>query len=233
MEFPIVSRKTLACWRAGRKLSAYADRSLAGAARESVTAHLAECGECAARAEKLVQAREMLRTLGHVKAPRELTTSLRIIASRERARRVSGNPLFDFEPLWMRMRNWMQPLALPFAGGIVSTLVLFSMLVPGYDVSVRAASPADVPTAFYTDPSVKTIAPFAFSSDELVVELAIDEQGRVVDYHLPNGPASAPLRRAIENSLLFTTFTPAMAFGQPTSGRVRLSFRRSHIEVRG
>ncbi len=233
MEFPIVSRTSLACWMAGRKLPAYADGQLAGSARESVSAHLRECAHCAGRLEAMTQTRELVRTLRPVTAPKDLTTRLRIIASREHARRASGNPWFDLEPLLMRLRNLMQPLAIPFAGGIVSTLVLFSMLVPSYSVGVPAVVSADVPTAFYTDPAVKTIAPFAFSSDELVVDLVVDEQGRVVDYSLPNGPSNVALRRAIENSLLFTTFTPAMAFGQPTSGKVRLSFRRSQIDVRG
>lgn len=233
MELLNVSRKSLACWMAARKLSAYADGSLASTSREALTAHLRECPHCAHRAEKMVQTRDLIRGLRPVQPPKELSTSLRILASRERARRLSGNRFFDFEPLFTRLRNSMEPLAIPFAGGIVSTLVLFSMLVPAYPTGVKAESPNDVPTAFYTDPAVKSIAPFAFAGDELVVDLVVDEQGRVVDYSLPDGPQSAPLRRAIENSLLFTTFTPAMSFGQPTSGRVRLSFRRSQIDVRG
>jgi hypothetical protein len=37
----------------------------------------------------------------------------------------------------------------------------------------------------------------------------------------------------IGNSLLFTQFQPATTFGQPTSGWVRVTFRRTQLEVRG
>jgi hypothetical protein len=37
----------------------------------------------------------------------------------------------------------------------------------------------------------------------------------------------------IGNMILFTSFSPATAFGQPTAGRVWVSFRRSHIVVKG
>jgi hypothetical protein len=40
-------------------------------------------------------------------------------------------------------------------------------------------------------------------------------------------------RRSLENALLFTQFTPGTMFGQPASARVRITLRRSEIEVRG
>ena len=36
-----------------------------------------------------------------------------------------------------------------------------------------------------------------------------------------------------EDALLAAQFTPATAFGQPTSGRISVSFRTSIIDVRG
>ena len=44
---------------------------------------------------------------------------------------------------------------------------------------------------------------------------------------------SPGIRRNIESSLLFTKFTPATTFGQPMSGKIRLSFRNSSINVKG
>lgn len=224
-----------ACWNAGRKLCAYVDGALRPEARRTVGAHLKQCVKCSRQYEDMVQAKGLLKVLPRVGAPKDLTVSLRILASRERVRRLSGRPLFDFEPLMTRIRNMMQPLAIPFAGGLVSALVLFSMLLPSYPLRQSAMANLDVPTGFYTDPELKSLAPFSFSDPERVVmlELVIDENGRVVDYSLPDGPANASLRRAIENSLLFTTFTPAMSFGQPIAGRIRLSFQRSQIEVKG
>jgi hypothetical protein len=222
------------CWNAGRKLCAYVDGALKRETRQRVAAHLCACAVCARKYENLTEARGVLKALPRMAPPKDLTLSLRIIASRERVRRVSGRPLFDFEPLIMRLRNAMQPLAIPFAGGLVSALVLMSMMVPSYPLQPRTQEAhRDVPTGFYTSPELKGLTPFAFSDSVVVLELVIDENGRVVDYSLPDGPANASLRRAIENSLLFTTFTPAMAFGQPIAGRVRLSFQRSAIEVKG
>ena len=37
----------------------------------------------------------------------------------------------------------------------------------------------------------------------------------------------------IANILFFSSFKPATLFGRPTSGKLVLSFRRSHIFVRG
>jgi len=125
----------------------------------------------------------------------------------------------------------MQPLAIPLAGGLTSSLMLFAMLAPSYP-GVARASVDDVPTAFYQEPSVKSIAPFGLSNDEVTVELTLDETGQVIDYYLPD-KASEELRREVENTLLFARFTPALAFGQPTTGRLRISFRRSHIDVKG
>ena len=94
----------------------------------------------------------------------------------------------------------------------------------------------DVPTALYTDATVKSISPVGFSDEDVVVELTIDDQGRILSYSIPDCPhmlKSPALRRNIESSLLFTQFTPATTFGQPMSGKIRLSFRNSSINVKG
>jgi hypothetical protein len=70
----------------------------------------------------------------------------------------------------------------------------------------------------------------------VVLDIFVDEHGRVIDYSFPQGYGdlkTSALRRKMEHSLLFTQFTPATAFGQPTAGWVRISFRRSEIDVQG
>jgi hypothetical protein len=127
----------------------------------------------------------------------------------------------------------MRPLAVPAAGGFASAVLLFGMLAPS--LATRAATPtADIPTALVTEASVKSYLPLGFDED-LAVEITVDDQGRMVDYsvakgHLRNSP---DLRRHIEQRLLFTEFTPATTFGQPTSGKLRLLFRASRVDVRG
>jgi len=130
--------------------------------------------------------------------------------------------------------NLMRPLAIPTAGGFASALVLFSAFASGITIPSVPGS-ADVPTGLYTEASVKSYLPLGFESGDVVVELTIDDQGRVVDYTLPNLPhtGSREAMRNIANHLLFTQFTPATSFGQPLAGKVRLWFRSSRIDVKG
>jgi hypothetical protein len=229
-------RAALACRRVARGLSAYLDETLPRAERRAITVHLRGCCACDSRAQALRRTRGLLRSLPVETPPAALTASLRSMAGRESYRRkqseIVRNPWAPLEAFVIRLRNQMRPLAIPIAGGLVSTLVLFSMLMPAYHI-IPAHHIADVPTTLYTDPSVISIGPFGFSDDEMIVEVIIDEQGRVVECVFPDGPHDQRLRRQIENSLLFARFAPAMAFGQPTSGRLRLSFLRSRLDVKG
>lgn len=232
------SRFLPACRRTARNLSAYMDGELPGAEIRQTENHLRQCPHCARRHEELLEARSRLRRLAVQPVPAELSRALRVLAIRESARRRQqlqerSNWGRAASGLLVRMQNAMRPLAIPFSGGLVSALVLFSMLLPFYPVITPQTYVNDVPTILYTDPAVKSVAPFGFSSAEIVVDLVIDEQGQVVDYSFPQGFHDPRLRREIENTLLFAQFTPAMAFGQPTPARLRLSFRRSHIDVKG
>jgi len=231
-------RSTFACWRVGRRLSAYVDGVLAHADRREAAVHVRECRTCSRRYEELSRTRLLVKRLPAVPPPDHLSATLRIMAQRQAAIRqdqIRSRGVFDFawEGLKMRAANTMRPLAIPFAGGLVSAMVLFSMMVPTYPGNVARITANDVPTAFYQEPTVKSMAPFGLSNDEVLVEVIIDDQGQVVDYSLPHGKVNAELRREIENSLLFARFTPALTFGQPTTGRIRLSFRRSYIDVKG
>jgi len=176
--------------------------------------------------------------------PTELASELRVLASRELARRRTRSSVRAFSShilghiqLWAK--NLMRPLALPTAGGFVSALLLFGMLahsimiVPGASF---ASVGADVPTGLYTEASVRSVVLLGNTDQEIDVELTIDEQGRIIDYQIPNGKhlsKTSALRRAIESHLLFTQFYPATSFGQPMTGKVRLSFRSSRIDVKG
>jgi hypothetical protein len=168
----------------------------------------------------------------------DLRTSLRVIASRERQRQFARRSLAArwrdrFE---LFSDNFLRAIALPVAGGVASAVVLFSMcVVPAYPL--RAAhTTADVPTVLTTQVAVKGMAPFFGGGDDVVVDVTVDEQGRMIDYAVVAGAsalANASLRRRLENVLLFTEFTPATSFGQPMSSKTRLWFRTSRIDVKG
>ena len=220
------------------RLSGFVDGVLSPAERREVSLHLHDCGECTAKFDQLRLTRQMVKGLPSRIPPPDLTARLRVMALRESALRRNAVrdrfvALFAWDSWKLRFANAARPLAIPFAGGTVSALVLFSMMVPAYPVFTARTHLNDVPTAFYQQPSVKSVAPFGFAEDEVVIEVVLDEQGQVIDYNLPGGKGNAGLRREIENQLLFARFTPATTFGQPIVGRMRLTFRRSQIDVKG
>jgi hypothetical protein len=174
-----------------------------------------------------------LRSLPRRLPPASLRSSLRVMASREKQRREYGRTAIAMDRLHMFADNLMRPLALPFAGGVFSTVILFSMwLGPMY--SVRASTSSDVPTILTTEATVKVTAPIA-SAGDATVDVTVDGEGRMIGYTVLSGDVDQDeaLRRSIESVLLMTRFTPATAFGQPVSGRIRLSLHSSHIDVKG
>jgi hypothetical protein len=184
--------------------------------------------------------RMLLRTMPPRVAPSELETSLRIIASRESQRRRTRA---SWATRWAAMRddlrvrtnNLMRPIAIPTAGGFVSALLLFGVLAPSLAIPPVTARANDIPTVLYTEPSVKNFLPIGFEGDgDLVVEITVDENGKLVDYSIPNMDDKVHrMDRSIENQILFTQFTPATRLGQPMSGKVRITFRSSRIDVKG
>ncbi|MFZ0795212.1 MAG: hypothetical protein WAM65_15685, partial [Candidatus Korobacteraceae bacterium] len=103
-----------------------------------------------------------------------------------------------------------------------------------YPAQVRASN--DVPTMLYTPAELKS-TPFELSmgganTDSLVVEAYVGPDGRVLDYRVLSAPEDAEaILPQLKNMLIFTTFNPATAFGQPTSSRVILTF--SKVQVKG
>ena len=207
------------------------------AGRELIERHVRQCPDCTRRLEEHQRIRRALGSLPRVTAPVELSWKLRSTAARELtlARREGSGSRWGHWLSRQRLafRNEMRPLALPFAGGVCSAVLLFSMVLPTFTLA-RGTSP-DVPTNLSTPASVRSMPPLGFGAGEAVVDLTVDGSGRIVDYEIvsENGASKDALRRSIENTLLFTTFNPGTSFGQPTYGRIRLTFRSSRIEVRG
>jgi hypothetical protein len=176
---------------------------------------------------------EALRNLRRRTPPAALSSSLRVIASRERQRMIRGAGLNFADRLRLYCDNLMRPLALPFAGGIFSAVVLFSMwVIPTYPL--RGSSTSDIPIMWTTQAAVKQTGPVAASGD-VVVDVTVDDTGRMIDYHIVGGNVSdnEELRRSIESFLIFTVFQPATSLGQPVTGKIRLSLQSSHIDVKG
>jgi len=229
----------MTCRSVQNSLSAHLDGCLPQESQGVVQAHLARCGECALAYEELVGVRRALRDLPVLSPPEHLSVSLSVMASREAQRRSQRRNLGTLVAGWSSgMRLWldnlMRPVALPMAGGLVSALLLFSVLVPSIAFSRRPIV-QDVPISIFTEAALKSQPPFGFNDDNFVLEVLVNEKGSMVDYVVAGGePLSLnpQLRRSIENTLLFTEFRPATSFGQPTLSKLFVSFKRSHYNVK-
>lgn len=225
------------CRSVQKSLSTHLDGKLAATESRKVRAHVQACPECEVRLYQTAQVRAALAGLCPAVPPVDLTAMLRITASRERERRIARrNPI---RYLAGRLRLWadglMRPVALPAAGGLISALLLFALLVPSISFR-RFPIENDVSLGIFTDPSVKSLSPFGFTEPgDYTIEVDIDRDGRMVDFRITQGPhlsQNSEVRRSIENDLLFTEFSPATAFGRPISGKLMLSLRRVGIFIR-
>lgn len=201
--------------------------------------HLTRCSDCTLHYHQLRNLRASLRTLPARRAPEKLETNLRVIASQQQALRqrhatVSSNVRYwsDIAHLWLN--NLMRPVALPFAGGLLSAVFLFSMMAPMY--SAIDPTVKDVPTSLTTTAGLKRL-PVAFGIDrDVVVEVYVDGEGRLLDYSVPPGQIwqhDPELKRCVENTLLCTQFEPATMFGLPKSGKVHITLCKKQVDVRG
>lgn len=178
-----------------------------------------------------------LRSLPARIPPAGLTTSLRVIASRERQRFLERRTPWQAVATWYQNASFnatevMRSTALPFAGGVFTAVILFSTwLVPTYPL--HAKSTFDVPTMLTTEASVEETR-MAFSGGEVLLDVTIDDQGSVVDYTIVSGDdllKDARQRSRLANLLLSTQFNPATAFGRPVASKVRL-FLQPGIDVK-
>lgn len=191
----------------------------------------------------------LLRALPRRIPPSSLRTALRVHASRERQRPVEGllsAPLIAwYDRLRLLMHNAVWPVALPATGGVFSAVVLLGMwLIPYYPV--RASSDLDVPTGLTannwtgtaTSAALRGTRAFGVLGADVVVDVTIDNLGRMIDYRIVSGPNTVQdpdFRSRLENLLLFTLYVPATTFGQPGLSTLRLSLTAfsSAVDVRG
>ena len=235
-----VKHSVMCCRGVARNASAYVERELPLIVRQSMDSHLDGCEDCSGHTAQLLELHAALHSLPRRVPPAELTTRLRVLASRELARRNTSATLTQIAANWksefdLWLHNLMRPIAIPTAGGVFSAVVLFGVMAQSF-AGPGLSSEKDIPTGLYRGATIKTMAPVGINGGDLAVEVTIDDQGRVVDYRIPNCQnvaGSTAVRRNIENNLLFTTFTPATTFGQPMAGKIRIAFRSSRIDVKG
>jgi hypothetical protein len=212
-------------------MSSYLDGAVTRGQLTQMNEHLRGCLECAARFASVQRTQSLVGSLGRKVAPADLTLKLRVAISQE----IANSRRSRWERLRVRWENAFNATMVPATAGVVTTLIVFGLLISFlYPAQVRAAN--DVPTMLYT-PAELQATPFELSmgaanADSLVVEAYVGPDGRVQDYRILSAPEDAEaILPQLKNMLIFTTFHPATAFGQPTASRVVLTF--SKVMVKG
>lgn len=218
------------CSQARSLFSPYLDGVLNGRQMQDLGNHLAQCAACSHESALLADTQRAVSSLGRRQAPPELALKLRVAISHEAARSRARS----FAGLQVRLENALNAFMVPATAGVLSAIVFFGLLIGLFALPVQANN--DVPTMLYTPP-VLAQSPFSndmerIKAESIVVEAYVDANGRVQDYRILSAPMETDeIKPQLDNMLIFTTFRPATAFGQPTSGRAVLSF--SKINVKG
>ena len=219
------------CSDATGLMSPYLDGCVTRSQLAHMNEHVSTCPECAARFAAVQRTQSLVASLGRKPAPPDLSLKLRVALSQE----LANSRRSRWERLRVRWENAFNATMSPATAGLLTTLIIFGVLISFlYPAQVRASN--DVPTVLYTPAQLQS-TPFEWSvgvtsAESLVVEAYVGPDGRIQDYRILSAPEDAQaILPQLKNMLLFTTFQPATAFGQPTSGRVILTF--SKVLVKG
>jgi len=234
----------MSCEYVQERISLLLDCKLPAGEREHVLAHIDSCRRCGNRFESMQYMRSSLRTMARPAVPAALASQLRVIASHACARQVSRkNFATRVEHAVAAIRlvfdNMMRPFALPFTGGLLSALVIFSVLVPSlsfrHSHSDEPPLAAAMPDVQWGDPDGELAGASATHTwlepanaliygNQVCLTLVIDDRGRVRDYYLSGGELTDEMKSLI----LLSQFRPATVNGQPAWGLKQVVFTRGH-----
>jgi hypothetical protein len=215
------------------QFSEYLDGAVTGAAMQEIAAHLEACSGCAAEFAQWRIAQSLISSIGPAKAPADLGLRLRVALSQESANTAQEK----FARGRLRWENTFLPLVWQITAGFASTVALLGgvALLIGMFASPEPAQARDEPLwassprFLYT--SIEPAGGVADDNNPLVVLAFVNGEGRVYDYKIVSGNTDSKTRSQLEDSLVFSVFAPAQAFGQPVRGTVLRSF--SNVPVRG
>jgi putative zinc finger protein len=239
-EFDSLTRTTdpdaLSCKSVRSVLWDFAAGTLDESDRLMVAAHLAACRECDLHRAEVRSVRAGLKSLPEKTVSPLLRTRLRVIASRERARQVlRRNLAARIADLRSRAKlvfdNLLRPVAVPAVGGMMASFLCFGAIVE--TLHVRPVWDNDIPFGVYTQVMIDDVSPFPLDGHDVMVQLTVDKDGKVSDFEVPQGAASPEQLRDIGNLVLFGSFVPATAFGQPVTGKILVTISHVSINIRG
>jgi len=239
----------MSCKNVHPLISPLLDRKVSAGEREEVLAHLESCRDCSAYLESIENLRSALHGMNQPPVPAALSGKLRVIASHERVRQLARASFGSRRQAWaaamhLWFDNLMRPLALPFAGGLLSALVCFSILVPSLSFSHNFGDRAFLTSpdglvvlqasngAYYPNKDDDNIVRILRSDEDSafynnVVWLTVDESGRVSDFLVERGKLTPDLLSII----MLSRFDPASYLGSPTSARVKVGQRSAESRL--
>lgn len=224
----------MSCENVQDLISSLVDRRVSSGERVNVLAHIESCVDCADRYETMQYTQNVLRRMPQPPIPDHLRERLRVVASYERVRRLSRASSVFRGRRWLSwiqlaFENMMRPNALPFAGGILSAALAFGLLVPnlsfahhfGEGPSTQIFNMPDGVVVGATGEPPRIEPADAINTDyETVLELTVDDFGRVTDYQVTRGQLTPDLKDVI----MFSNFTPATFFGRRTTAKVKIVY---------
>lgn len=224
-----------ACGEVRAQFSAYLDGHLTGVAMQAIAEHLESCSNCAAEFGLWRRMQQSLACLGPVRPPADLGLRIRVALSQEQAR-TARNMLATWRVRW---QNSIAPFLIQASAGLASAIVLLgtmAFLIGAFaapepaSARVETLGAASSPRFLYSlvEASSGTVSR---KGSPVTVEVFVDAQGRVYDYHILSGPTDPATRADLETLLLTSVFQPALSFGEPVRGVALLSF--SGVSVQG
>lgn len=234
----------MSCEYPRARISSLLDHRLGGRERRETLAHLKSCSRCHEEFQAFQEQRLAMRSMEAPAVPPLLAHRLRVLASHERMRRMERVSLAarlrhmaDYARLFVD--NMMRPVALPFGGGLVSAVLLFSIVAPGLNFTRDAGSDVSA-ISLVTLPEGRVVGAngevvrldmvgsIPSSTDSTVVELTVDRYGHVRDWNLVRGEMTPDVKSVI----VFSSFNPGTYFGVPTDSKILVSLHSLPGEAR-
>ena len=227
----------MSCENVQELISLFVDGRMPEAERDNVLAHTGVCRDCATHLAALETNRATMRRMAKASMPADLAARLSVLASHERERQLARVSLSErlrriVAKIDLTVDNLMRPVALPITGGVLTTLLAFGLIMPslsfshpngGYDFTTApqgslVANPWDM-----VDEDAQDF-PVFFSPDQPksdyvnIVNLTIDQSGRVSDWSIVRGQLTDEMKTII----ILSRFEPATTFGLRTSGTIQV-----------
>ena len=213
------------CNSVQQKFSPYLDGAISGREMQSIAAHLDACPACRQSFDTLRGMQRVLASTGPVKLPADLGLKLRLAISHESARRQSH----WHDTLTIRWENLLRPMLLQASAGLACALILVGTLVAFAGVAPTSVLANDEPLGALTTPhflySAARQQPIKTVEDTtIVIEADVNASGRVYQYQIVSGPTDIATDTQVRDQLILQIYEPARIFGEPTRGRVLITF---------